>query len=298
MLSILIPTYNYNIYPLVSKIYDQALKSGIVFEINVYDDFSTKYFFENEKINKLKWATFTKLKKNIGRSSIRNLLAKNATYNILLFLDADTMVIQNNFIQNYLNALNDTSQIIYGGICYQKDPPPSDEILRWVYGKKREALVVSERIKKPHLSFLTLNFLIKKEVFQKVEFNEKIPNLRHEDTLFALDSKKNRIKVLHIDNPVMHLGLEKSEVFLRKSNEAVDAIILFIKKGLINENEIKLTKKAEKIIQLRLDGLVIFVYKLFHNKMKKNLLSKKPSLFIFDLYRLGYYLQNKTFQNV
>jgi hypothetical protein len=36
---------------------------------------------------------------------------------------------------------------------------------------------------------------------------------------------------------------------------------------------------------------VAFGFKIVKNSFTKNLLSKNPSLFIFDLYRLGYFCQ-------
>lgn len=290
-LSILIPTYQYNVFPLVEKLHDQAVDAGIEFEINVYDDCSPTLIEENERINTLPHGNFTKLLNNIGRSAIRNLLAERASFDTLLFLDADTMVIRDDFIQTYLDVLDENSQIIYGGIVYQKDAPDKNEMLRWVYGNEREALTVQERNKQPHLRFLTLNFMIRKSVFSIIRFNETIPNLRHEDTLFALDSKKKEISVKHIDNPVMHLGLESSEVFLRKSIEAVDALKNLVDSGLIGAEETSLSHKGEQFRGGIRGSFVKLLYSLFKGPMERNLLSGSPSLKLFDLYRLGYYLQ-------
>ncbi len=44
MLSILIPTYNFDCSKLCNDLHVQATKLGIEFEIRVYDDFSTKKF--------------------------------------------------------------------------------------------------------------------------------------------------------------------------------------------------------------------------------------------------------------
>ncbi|HAT64660.1 MAG TPA: glycosyl transferase [Flavobacteriaceae bacterium] len=294
MISILIPTYNYNVFPLVKEAHLQGEKASIPFEILVYDDCSPNPVGENENINQLTNGSFLKLPKNIGRSAIRNKLARDAKYPNLLFLDADTQIISSQFLKNYLHAIKEDSQIIYGGILYQHNKPNTAEILRWVYGNKREALPVTERNKQPHLRFLTLNFLIKKNVFSIIEFNEQIPNLRHEDTLFALDAKKSGINVSHIDNPVVHLGLESSEVFLRKSEESVDVLHLFLEKNMIDAEEVALTKRAKQLKKMGLSGLFLWFYKFSKNSMKENLLSKKPSLFIFDLYRLGHYLNYKS----
>ncbi len=290
-ISILIPTYNYNVYELVCALHHQGLENGLTFEIRVYDDCSTDPVKLNERINDLAHATFTKLQKNIGRSAIRNKLAIDATFNTLLFLDADTEIIKPDFITTYLEAVTTMSQIIYGGITYQKQPPSSSEILRWHYGNAREALPVTEREKAPHLRFLTLNFLIKKSVFDSISFNEDIPNLRHEDTLFALDCKSKNIKVSHIDNPVQHNGLESSETFLRKSMESVDALHMFVRNGLINANETALSKKAASLTRSGISRFVLVFYKRAKSTMRTNLLSKKPSLRTFDIYRLGYYLE-------
>ncbi len=293
MISILIPTYNYNVLPLVTELHKQAENLKINFEVLVYDDCSPNPLIENEAINDLSYSKYAKLSANIGRSAIRNKLANDSKYENLLFLDADTQIVKKDFIDNYLQFIISETQIIYGGIIYQTNPPKKAELLRWIYGNKREALPVSERIKQPHLRFLTLNFLIKKSVFTELSFNEEIPNLRHEDTLFALDSKKKNINIQHIENPVIHLGLEDSSIFLRKSEESVQALKLFIEQGLIEAEETSLSKKAEQLKHLKLSFLAKWFYKIFSKQMKKNLLSSNPSLLIFDLYRLGYYCSIK-----
>lgn len=291
MLSIVIPTYQYNVFELIATLHEQAKSCDIIFEICVYDDCSPKPVKENEAINTLQNATYKILAKNIGRSAIRNKLAQDANYSTLLFLDADTKIIREDFIKVYLENIHLNTQIIYGGICYQENPPHRNQMLRWHYGNHREALAVHERNKEPHLRFLTLNFLIQKNVFEVLKFNEEIPNLRHEDTLFALDAKKKNIQVAHIDNPVMHLGLESSEVFLHKSMESVDALYQFVEEELIDANETALSKKALSLKNKGLAGFTKACITLGNTVMKKNLLSKKPSLFLFDIYRLGYYLQ-------
>ncbi|GAA4943480.1 glycosyltransferase [Algibacter agarivorans] len=291
MLSILIPTYNYDTFELALELHKQAIKAHIVFELLVYDDASTLPIINNTKIEDLTFAKFRALEKNIGRSAIRNLLANDAKYNWLLFLDADTKIINKNFIQVYLNDIKNTSsQIVYGGISYQKNKPSNNQMLRWVYGKKREALKVSDRNENPHLRFLTLNFLSKKEVFNHIKFNTDIPNLRHEDTLFALDAKKKNISIKHINNPVLHLGLESSVVFLKKSEEATNVLYSFVKQKLVKPKDTALSRFANLLTKYKLHFIIILIYSVLKNPIKKQLLSNSPSLILFDFYRLGYYL--------
>ncbi|HET8884785.1 MAG TPA: glycosyltransferase, partial [Salinimicrobium sp.] len=93
MLSVLIPTYNYNIFPLVEKIHGLFTRENIGFEIICLDDGSGNEEInkKNHQINAFSNSSFSELEKNIGRSSIRNLLAKKASYDWLLFLDADVI---------------------------------------------------------------------------------------------------------------------------------------------------------------------------------------------------------------
>jgi GT2 family glycosyltransferase len=224
MLSILIPTYNYEVYELVKVLNKQAQDAKIEFEIIVLDDGSQKFQIENNKINEFQFCTYEILKVNIGRSAIRNLLAKKAAFENLLFLDSDTIPIDTNFISNYLLQITTSEKIVSGGILYPELKPKESQSLRWKYGNSREALLAKVRNESPYLRLLTLNFMIKKSVFKKVSFNETIPNLRHEDTLFSYNLKQQNICVEHFDNPVYHLGLDDFEVAINKENESLIAL--------------------------------------------------------------------------
>ena len=132
MLSILIPSYNYNALSLVSEIHNQAKRTEIPFEIICLDDASTNLFSENEKINHLANCNYEMLKQNIGRSKIRNLLAHKAQYDWLLFLDVDVFPKDEDFIDRYVPFLNDEIKIVNGGILYQSKKPEKSKVLRWV----------------------------------------------------------------------------------------------------------------------------------------------------------------------
>ena len=290
MLSILIPTYNYNVEALVHELHAQSTACEIDFEILCYDDGSKnlEIIEANSGINLLKHTTYKVLDSNIGRSAIRNLLAKDAKYDFLLFLDADVIPVKNDFISKYLNSISDSTNIIYGGIRYQETPPEKKQLLRWIYGKKREALPVVKRNKNVYLSFLTLNFIIQKNTFNTVCFNEAIPNLRNEDTLFSYNLKQKKIPVVHIENLVYHLGLEDSKTFLNKAIESQDAMNLFLEEGLIDIKYTAITKTIYRLKKTKLDRLFSISHPFTKKVFKANLLSKKPSLFIFDLYKLSY----------
>lgn len=295
MLSIVIPVYNYNVYPLVCEIHEQAKATGIDFEIISIDDSSTTFLLENDKINSLSHSRYELLKSNIGRSKIRNLLAKKAKYDWLLFLDADVFPKNKNFLSEYIRFANNEEKMVNGGLLYQEEKPEKSKLLRWVYGKNREALDYKTRSKNPYLSALTLNFLIRKSVFEKVSFNEDIPNLRHEDTLFSHDLMQKNIKIEHIDNPIYHYGLDDFENAIRKENESLSALKHLIDNQLLSPDYVRISKLISKIKKLNLIPVFAFFHETTHAAFLKNLGSTNPSLFLFDLYRLGYLcnLENK-----
>ena len=289
MLSILIPIYNYNAFPLVLELQKQCLECNLEFEIICLDDVSNLFTAENQKINQFPNISFHVLERNIGRSAIRNMLAQKANFENLLFLDADTIPVYDNFIRNYICQINKGYEIVYGGILYQSGKPSEEQLLRWVYGKEREALSLDTRNQNPYISFLTLNFFISKNVFSKITFNETIPNLRHEDTLFSYEIMQHQINIIHIENPVYHLGIESGETFLKKSEEAVIGLKNLVDSNLISKDYVKLSAYFFILKKYHLQSVISFLFKTTKKISLKQLLGKKPSLLLFDLYRLGFY---------
>lgn len=293
MLSILIPTYNYNVFPLVNEISEQCIYEKINFEIIVLDDASQNFHVENNEINSLSNCSYAVLNQNIGRSAIRNLLSTKASFENLLFLDADVRTRSDQFIKNYIRFIKNNSNygVVYGGIVYQENKPDNNQLLRWIYGNKREALAAEKRNEKVYVSFLTLNFLIKKKVFKTVRFNEDIPNLRYEDLLFSFDLMKKNIPLQHINNQVIHNGIETSEVFLQKTNDSLKGLKFLLSNNYLPANYAKISAIFDLLKQSKLLFVINFIYKKRKKSFEKNLLGNKPSLFIYDIYRLGYFSQ-------
>lgn len=289
MISILIPTYNYIVFPLVKNLHQQIENIGIPFEITVMDDASThsESILENEKINKLSNCELIPLKENIGRSKIRNHLAEHAKFDWLLFLDADTMPTSEKFLQTYLDAFNSGESVIYGGVHYSENFPRSCS-LRHRYGLQREAVPVDVRKKNPHHAFITMAFAIKKTVFDKVKFNEKLDGYGYEDSVFAHKLQQQSISILHIDNPVTHRNLETNEVFIQKSHLALKNLLKFHEEGQLNDDNVTILNLYLRLKKYRFLFLIRGFFKVFRNMLKKNLASSHPSLFYFDVYRLGY----------
>lgn len=290
MFSILIPTYDYNVVSLVTDLYNQIINEKIPFEIICFDnDSKSKRNLKNETINTLEFCTFKSLKHNGGRSKIRNLLAESAKFNWLLFLDADVLPVSEFFIKNYLIVLdNKKKSVFYGGLKYTDIRPPANEMLRWVYGKKREEISLEKRMLNPGIHFTSANFLIEKKLFLSHRFDESLVEYGYEDTLLAINLKMNKITIHQIDNPVYHLGLNTSKQFIEKTKDSIDNLLYLQSQKKIKSEDNKLLKKVDFLKKIKLIFPISLFFRIFSNKMEQNLCSKVPSIFIYDLYKLGY----------
>ena len=295
MISICIPIYNFNVVDLIVTIINQGEGIKKPFEIICIDDGSNKETLKlNAKISSHKTVNYLTLKKNIGRSKIRNLFLENASYENLLFIDCDCSIQSENFLDEYFAQLNNL--VVYGGRRHHDNPPKNkNKKLRWLYGIKKEDQNFNYRVKNPYHCFRSNNFLIKKTILSKIRFNENIKTYGHEDTFLSIELKKNKIAIFQINNPVFHEGIEDSNIFLEKTKSAIKNLVL-LEKCEQDTSSIKLIKSYNLINKLKLTRLISPLSKTISKILERQLLSSRPSIKIFDLYKLIYFLREK--QNV
>ncbi len=294
MLSILIPTYNYNVFPLVLKLWEQCRKQQIEFEILCQDDGSQSiYNIDNNEIATLENCQFFISEENIGRGKNINSLYKKSQYEWLLILDCDVMPILDNFIENYLNAIQDPQvKVCYGGISYKKERPDQSHILRWIYGYKRESLSAENRQKKPYQSSLTSNLLISRAVFKENRFSAIITKYGYEDLVFFHDLKLKNIPIFHIENAAMHINLDNSKVFLKKTRIGIENLDYLTNFEMV-KGENRLLKQFATVEKYGFTKIISRLFSYFKQDMEINLLSANPSMTVFDIYRLGYFSKLK-----
>ncbi|WP_299678988.1 glycosyltransferase [uncultured Dokdonia sp.] len=290
MLSILVPTYNYNIYSLIATIHEQLETIAVPFEIIVSDDQSSLYTEENKKVNILSHTKYLFQKQNLGRTKNREVLATTATYDWLLFLDADVVPATSSFIQNYIDELHQDIDVIYGGVSYQEKSPNSSTYLRWYYGKHRESQSIKKRLQQPCF-IISQNLLIKKDFFLKANISTE--NRYGLDNLFSHQLKVLNARIKHINNPIIHLGLEENTVFLKKTLEAVETTVYYEQKKLMECTLSNLQKSYCLLEKRKITGLFLRLVTPFKKRIEKKLLSSSPSLFLFDIYKLHHYASLK-----
>ena len=90
-----------------------------------------------------------------------------------------------------------------------------------------------------------------------------------------------------INNPLIHCGLEQTDVFLAKTEKAVKNLKKIYNNKVYSEiiNDIKLLKVQKKALIIK--PVISLIFKISKPLFVNNLKSKRPSLLLFDFYKLG-----------
>ncbi len=288
MLSILIPIYNFAVKELVNELSSQAQDLNIPFEILCVDDTSkATYIVLNDGLENIKGVNYQLNKKNIGRSAIRNLLTDKAQYDYLLFLDCDVQI-GDNFIKKYID-FKDESEVIVGGVSYAEyEQLKKNKRLRWKYGRYREERKAHFRNQRPYASFSACNLFINKKVSQNIKFTESLTKYGHEDTLYGAELEFNSYTVMHINNPIIHLGLDEVSVFLEKTEFALINLLSLQKSHPRACKNIKIFNYYNFIRKTLFLTKGIFIF--WKYCCRKLLMNGCTNLMVFDLYKLSFML--------
>jgi len=282
MITICIPIYNQDVNALVDTLVEQCEAADIEFQILCFDDGSKAEIKDANKELSLKFnVNYTELPENHGRAKIRNKMARLARYNYILFLDCDSAISQEDFIANYV-ALVNKQHVVYGGRVYQQEKPAKPFRLHWNYGRKVEAKPLSKRLNSPYESFLTNNFLVTARVMKNYPFDESISSYGYEDLEWAGRLKSNNVFIHHINNPVVHLGLESGDVFLKKTITSVKTLASLHKQGKITTSRLISTfNSGFKRYLAQIIGVLLGV-----KTAEKKLVKRQGSLLLLQLYKL------------
>lgn len=285
ILSVLIPTYNYDCSKLVRDLSRQLPADA---EIIVGDDGSTdpRGMEMLEGLTDIPQLRLWRAGTNLGRAAIRNRLAGMAQGEWLLFLDSDAEVCNREFIPTYLKHRE--ADVVCGGTASPSVCPSQEVSLRFLYEsrywKERSADV---RQQSPFASFTTFNFMIRREVFLGVRFRENCKRYGHEDTLFGKDLERQGGTIVHINNPMVHIGLEPNERFLEKTEDGLRSLKEM--RDLLSDGS-RLLSTVSKLERWHMTWSVRLFHAVFGKLIRRNLCSTHPILRLFSVYKLGYYL--------
>lgn len=296
-LSILIPTFNGICTKLVTDLHEQAEQIGMDYEIIVADDGSTDQdtIRTNRNINELSHSRYMEQQQNVGRAAVRNFLAQQAQYDWLLFIDSDMIVCRQNYLQQYIRHttpnVNSSTQnaIIYGGVTIGNLVSGN---LRSIYEKSVEhEHTVEKRQQSPYHDFHTANFLIKRDIMLQHLFDERFHHYGYEDVMFGKQLQQYGIAIIHIDNPLSFEVFESNDDFVSKTEEGLRTLFHF-------RHELQGYSRLLSTLHTPLSPLLCPLLRLWHRMFggieRRHLTGNHPSLFIFKLYKLGYFLTLHT----
>lgn len=291
MLSILIPTYNEDCTALVSELLTQARAClDGHYEIIVGDDGSTRPDVRAaiRRLGGLEGVRCIEMTCNVGRAKIRNHLADQSHGDYLLFIDSDARVCRSDFVARYARAAQ-PDVVVCGSLVNTPTPPSARYSLRFRYEAAAVRLrSLPYRRKHPYAQFTAFNFMIPRDMFMAIRFNEHITDYGYEDALLGYELKQRGIKVEQIDNQLVHTGIDTNEAFIDKTHRSLCTLRSL---GSAACHYSRLARTARRLRPLR--PLIVGTHHLLGSLMLKNLMGPKPSLRVFTLYKLGYYCSLK-----
>lgn len=287
MLSILILSYDYDLYSLVIKLQNECCSLGLEFEILCSDD-NSKEHFRNNSIGDIDNCHYIKQSANIGRSRTRNFLIDRATYDTVIMIDSDTYPVTNNFVANYLSIISKNEKaIISGGLKYKNEKPRETELLRWVYGQAREAIPAKKRQLNPYKYTLCSNICFNKNHLNGIGFPQTVHGYGYEDFVFFRQLEKENREIIHLDNAVFHLKLDTSTEFLDKTVLGIRTLKQLLDDGIVDSHATLLSRSQIILKKLHFQKIFHYFFKKYEPMIKANLISNNPKIHLLDIYKLG-----------
>ena len=305
-LSILLPSYNNVCVSLVQVLQRQAdalrgkLDKPFRYEIIVADDCSTDAacIDANRVIGDMLHCRYLRMEQNVGRAQIRNVLISESRGDYVLLIDSDLFLFDDNYLYKYATS---TADVVYGGtriggegLAMVDDEANTENLkgnLRYIYEKKAEpSHRAAFRQLRPNQEISVCNLYARRDIMEAHPFDSRFKAYGYEDVLFGKRLAESGIEVTHIDNPVLINEFEPNSVFVKKTEEAILTLCRF-------EQDLEGYSNLKTKVTTLGRYIPLSLFRLWHrimkNKEKRNLTGSKPSLLLFKLYKLGFFLENR-----
>lgn len=305
-LSILLPSYNNVCVSLVQALQRQAdalrakLDKPFRYEIIVADDCSTDAVCidANRVIGDMLHCRYLRMEQNVGRAQIRNVLISESRGDYVLLIDSDLFLCDDNYLYKYATS---TADVVYGGtriggegLAMVDNEANTENLkgnLRYIYEKKAEpSHRAAFRQLRPNQEISVCNLYARRDIMKAHPFDSRFKAYGYEDVLFGKRLAESGIEVTHIDNPVLINEFEPNSVFVKKTEEAILTLCRF-------EQDLEGYSNLKTKVTTLGRYIPLSLFRLWHrimkNKEKRNLTGPKPSLLLFKLYKLGFFLENR-----
>jgi len=295
MLSILIPTFNYDCTRLVADLRFQAAAlqaedATFDYEIMVWDDASTDASVAQKNFCISGWdkCEFRRLPVNHGRAAIRNRMVEASHGDYVLLIDNDAEVCAPGFVRDYWHSRH-KAEVVCGGIVTPTALPRPGHELRYKYERNAEKKrTVGFRNRHPYLYFTTFSVMLSRQVADSQAFDERCTEYGYEDALYGLILQQRGVSICHINNPLVHLGIESSPEYLKKTEAALRTLSRL---GEPLQSVAGASKVVKRLERYKFRHLIASLFPHLRPMLWKQLTGPHPSLFLFNAYKVGYYAQ-------
>ncbi len=299
-ISVLIPVYNYDctlyVRGLVAQL--EALMAeeadrGMGYEVLLLDDASTdtETLHANRALNRLPHTQYIEATTNRGRALGLNLLLDRAQYQYVLVTDADAAIVSPHYLSTYWDHRTE-APVLVGGLT-SAIPELAGHELRYRYEKhaeeeRRRRFAHTRRVDADAVyhHFSTFNLWMDRRVTASYRFDERCEEYGYEDALFGLTLRERGVPARYIDNPLAHLGIDSNRSFLEKTEASLRTLSRLT--GLMQASA-GTSRLWQRLCGMGMGSLVAALFNRVKPLMQRQLYGRKPSLIVFQLYKLGYY---------
>lgn len=285
MITVCIAAYRYDADPLLKSLQGALRLGGECIRVVLADDSSGEPWTGlYDTLAQQFGIEVVRPEENLGRVGIRNLLAEKAESDWLLFLDVDSVIPDLDFICRYKEAAKQ-ADVVAGGTLYTTDQEGAGS-LRHRYGLAREMVPATKRNQAPYARLALNNLFIRRQTFLDAGgLDTAIQGYGHEDTLLGRQLERIGAGILHIDNPVLHTGLEDDATFIAKSEEGARNLAQLYHAGKLGAQDARLISAGLTVKQLGLGWLVSLLAGLYPTPSLRGLDIRKLAAFVAELRR-------------
>ena len=129
--------------------------------------------------------------------------------------------------------------------------------------------------------------MVKRAVFVQHPFDEKLTHYGYEDVLWGKALEENGVQITHVNNPITLTDYENNTLFIDKTEESLRTLYEY---QMLLKGYSKLLEMKDRMVRFHLVKAILIVNKLFGEKVKMLLQGNKPSVFLFNVYKLMYYI--------
>lgn len=223
-LSVLIPFFRHDPCELLGLLDEEAGSVGRSVEVVLLDDGSGDAALTARVETAVRAAALpcrlVTLRANQGRSRGRNRLAAAARAGSFLFLDSDMRPDHRRFLQTWADLVaGEDPAVAFGGFSLLQAPDEPRFSVHRALAAKSECVAYTDRARQPEKYVYTSNLLVRRDVFAAEAFDAAFTGWGWEDVEWAMRVAR-RFRVVHLDNPATHMGLDTVEALAAKYEQS------------------------------------------------------------------------------